>query len=229
MNVFERVLELQNSGHDGVLVTVVEKEGSGPLPAGARMLVYPDGHTTGTVGGGALELIATRRAIELLGQRASLLAHYRLGEQNEILEGEATGMMCGGRVSLFYEYLRARPRLYLAPQVVVRNTNAGLLVHVPSVPRAIESARPSAAPDIGRAQEAGGCAHDAPTGSGRNRNGHCHCLGSGWGAPTTGGPLPACCRSRGGSGHLGLRGGPPNGNGTGQYDVHPRRNQGRIG
>lgn len=113
INVLERMLELRNTGRDGVLVTVVEKEGSGPLPAGARMLVYPDGHTAGTVGGGALELIATRKALELLGERASLLVRYRLGEQNEVLEGEATGMLCGGRVSLFYEYFRARPRLYL--------------------------------------------------------------------------------------------------------------------
>ncbi len=112
-NVLERVLELRNTGRDGVLVTVVEKEGSGPLPPGARMLVYSDGQTTGTVGGGALEEIATRRALELLGERASVLVRYRLGEQNEVLEGEATGMLCGGRVSLFYEYFGARPQLFL--------------------------------------------------------------------------------------------------------------------
>lgn len=112
-NMFERVFELQKVGHEGVLVTVVEKEGSGPLPAGARMLVYPDGRTEGTIGGGALELIAARKALELLGERTSLLAHYQLGEGNEVLDTEATGMLCGGRVSLFYEYLRARPQLYL--------------------------------------------------------------------------------------------------------------------
>jgi xanthine dehydrogenase accessory factor len=114
MNVLERVLQLQGTGQPGMLVTVVEKEGSGPLPAGAKMLVYEDGRTVGTVGGGALELIATRKALELLGQKSSLLAHYRLDEQNEVLEGdEATGMLCGGRISLFYEYLWAKPRLYL--------------------------------------------------------------------------------------------------------------------
>ena len=110
VNVLERVLELQREGKDGVLVTVVEKEGSGPLPAGAKMLVHPDGRTEGTVGGGALEQIATRRALELLREGASSLVHYRLGDQNEVLEGEVTGMQCGGRVSLFYECLRPRPR-----------------------------------------------------------------------------------------------------------------------
>ena len=113
VNVLERVLEVQRVGKDGVLVTVVEKEGSGPLPAGAKMLVHPDGRTEGTVGGGALEQIATRRARELLREGSSALVHYRLGDQNEVLEGEATGMQCGGRVSLFYECLRPKPRLYV--------------------------------------------------------------------------------------------------------------------
>ncbi len=112
-NVFERVLELQHTGQEGVLVTVVDKEGSGPLPPGARMLVYADGRTVGTVGGGAIEVIAARKALALLGAGKPALVHYRLGERNEVLEGEATGMVCGGRVTLFYECLRSAPRLYV--------------------------------------------------------------------------------------------------------------------
>jgi xanthine dehydrogenase accessory factor len=111
--VFEKVIELQKTGQAGVLVTVVEKEGSGPLPAGARMLIYADGRTAGTIGGGALELIAVRKALELLRKRESRLGRYALTQQNEIIEGEPTGMLCGGRMVLFYEYLGSNPRLYL--------------------------------------------------------------------------------------------------------------------
>jgi xanthine dehydrogenase accessory factor len=113
IEVFEKVIELQKTGQEGVLVTVVEKEGSGPLPAGARMLVYGDARTTGTIGGGALEQIATRKALDVLREQKSRLERYALTEQNEITEGEPTGMPCGGRVVLFYEYLRSTPRLYL--------------------------------------------------------------------------------------------------------------------
>ena len=114
-NMFERVLELQHTGQEGVLVTIVDKDGSGPLPPGARMLVYADGRTVGTVGGGAIEVIATRKALALLGASATALVHYRLGPQNEVLDdaAEATGMVCGGRATLFYECLRSAPRLYV--------------------------------------------------------------------------------------------------------------------
>jgi xanthine dehydrogenase accessory factor len=113
INVFEKTVELQNAGRDGVLVTVVEKEGSGPLPPGAKLLVYRDGRTVGTVGGGALELLATQTALKVQREQKSLLKRYALSEQNEIVEGEPTGMLCGGRVALFYEYLPANPRVYL--------------------------------------------------------------------------------------------------------------------
>ena len=113
INVFEKIVELQQTGGDGVLVTVVEKEGSGPLPPGAKMLVYDDGRTVGTIGGGALELLATRTALEVLCEQKSRLKRYALSEQNEVVEGEPTGMLCGGRVALFYEYLPANPRVYL--------------------------------------------------------------------------------------------------------------------
>jgi xanthine dehydrogenase accessory factor len=113
-HIYEALLQLQRNGEQGVLVTVVEKEGSGPLPPGAKMLVYPDGRTIGTVGGGRLEQLAQERAAELIRTKRSMLVRYALFDERNVAEAdEATNMVCGGRVTLFYEYLTSGPHVYL--------------------------------------------------------------------------------------------------------------------
>ena len=105
-DIYEQILHVHKSGKDAMLVTVVEREGSVPAPPGTKMLVYPDGRSIGTVGGGALEKIARRRAVELLQDRRSTLARYALGGDEVLLSGEEpTGMICGGRAALFFDYI----------------------------------------------------------------------------------------------------------------------------
>ncbi|MFO8054285.1 MAG: XdhC family protein, partial [Bacteroidales bacterium] len=60
-DIYKKVWELRHSGQDGVLITVVKKEGEGPALAGNKMLVYEDGSSTGTVGGGNLEYLAVKK------------------------------------------------------------------------------------------------------------------------------------------------------------------------
>lgn len=111
--IYERILEVRKKGEEAVLVTVVEKEGSTPAPPGTKMLVQADGTTLGTVGGGALERLAFTKALELLEQQNSALVRYTLWGEDQVGEGEATGMICGGRVALFFEYLGYAARAYL--------------------------------------------------------------------------------------------------------------------
>lgn len=111
--IFEKILELQRNGEEGVLITVVEKEGSGPAGPGARMLVLADGKTAGTIGGGSLELVATRKALRLLETKGTLLERYTLSEQDRVVDAETPDMVCGGRVTLFYEVLSSGPRIYI--------------------------------------------------------------------------------------------------------------------
>jgi xanthine dehydrogenase accessory factor len=103
--IYETLLELRRAGQEAMLVTVVDKQGSAPALSGTKMLICAGGKTLGTVGGGALERLAVSRALELLVQHKSLLVHYALTEQGQITDGEPTGMVCGGRTALFYEYL----------------------------------------------------------------------------------------------------------------------------
>lgn len=111
--VFRAVVAARERGDEAMLVTVVEKEGSGPAEPGAKMLVGADGGTLGTVGGGALELLATRRALGLLAAQSSAHLRYALGDGDAVEGEEPTGMLCGGRAALFFEYLGQPLRVIL--------------------------------------------------------------------------------------------------------------------
>ncbi len=112
-DIYEEIVTLKREGKDGVLVTVVEKEGHGPAGVGGKMLVLPDNTKKGTVGGGALEHAATRLAAQLLDDKKNSMKKYLLSPDNEIIDGEKTGMMCGGSITLFYEYIGSGERLYI--------------------------------------------------------------------------------------------------------------------
>ena len=67
-------------GEAVALVTVVRANGSTPQRAGAKMLVFPDGRTIGTIGGGCYENDAFWKAREALATGRSALLHYELND-----------------------------------------------------------------------------------------------------------------------------------------------------
>ncbi|MBO4915965.1 MAG: XdhC family protein [Oscillospiraceae bacterium] len=82
-----------------MLCEILRSDGSTPRGAGAKMAVFDDGTTLGTVGGGALERLAGARAAELLRESRSETKEYRLSPNKE----EDIGMVCGGDVLMgFY-------------------------------------------------------------------------------------------------------------------------------
>jgi xanthine dehydrogenase accessory factor len=111
--IYARISELLQRGGEAMLVTVVDKQGSTPALPGTKLLMQAGGNPLGTVGGGALEHLAIEKALQLLGQRTSLLLRYSLTEGDQVIDGEATGMVCGGRVALFYEYLGHATRVVI--------------------------------------------------------------------------------------------------------------------
>ena len=100
-DIYRKVAELQESNQEGVLVTVVDREGSSPALMGNKMLVYANGDLIGTVGGGNLEYLAVKKAKKVLQNGSNALEHYNLSGEDE--QGKSTGMACGGKVSLFFE------------------------------------------------------------------------------------------------------------------------------
>ncbi len=110
--IYRTILKVKKNGRRCVLVTVVDKKGSGPARMGAKMLVLENGKHIGTIGGGSLEQIAIRKALSVLETRKPLLEKYNLNESSK--DGIVlSGMVCGGNVMVFYEYAGAGYPVYV--------------------------------------------------------------------------------------------------------------------
>ena len=96
--LFTSMLQALAQGEGVVLCSILASSGSTPRGAGAKMAVFADGHTEGTVGGGAVERIAAEQALELLRTGENLLRTFRLS-QNQVCDIE---MICGGDVTVYY-------------------------------------------------------------------------------------------------------------------------------
>jgi len=86
---------MHRDGVTGVVATVVAAGGSTPRSPGAKMIVYADGRTLGTVGGGAVEAEVIERARALAGSCEPLLLSFDLAAD--------AGMACGGRMDVLLE------------------------------------------------------------------------------------------------------------------------------
>jgi len=86
---------------DVALITVTSVLGSTPRKPGAKMLVFADGTTIGTIGGGCGEAEARREALNVLAAFTPKI-HY-LNMTADMAQEE--GMVCGGIMGLFIDYL----------------------------------------------------------------------------------------------------------------------------
>jgi len=90
-------------------VTVVRANGSTPQRAGAKMLVFADGRTIGTIGGGCYENDACLKAREALTSGRQVLAHYDLNDDF----AQENGLICGGQMDVHIDPLAPAARLYI--------------------------------------------------------------------------------------------------------------------
>ena len=97
--ILDAMLLSLTQGEHVVLCSILASSGSSPRGAGAKMAVFADGHTMGTIGGGAVEYLAARRALECMRSNEPLLKSYDL-RPDEI---DSVGMICGGRVTVYFQ------------------------------------------------------------------------------------------------------------------------------
>ena len=93
--------ELTAALEDGravALATVVQTQRSVPRRAGTKMLVFGDGRTVGTVGGGAMEAAVIGEALDSLSTGTNRLLEYDLLNPTEGDPG-----ICGGEVKVYLE------------------------------------------------------------------------------------------------------------------------------
>lgn len=113
IDLYSMIVENQAKGIDMVLVTAIQKEGEGPVEVGKKLLVTETGEFFGTVGGGALEHYAIEKAKSLIKLRAHLTEKYLLDKGKVTPETKTLPMVCGGIVTLFYEFLGVKNYVYI--------------------------------------------------------------------------------------------------------------------
>ena len=97
------------SGEAVALVTVIRANGSTPQRVGAKMLVFADGRTIGTIGGGCYENDAFWKAREALATGRSAVLHYELNDDF----AQENGLVCGGQMDVHIDPLEPTPHLYI--------------------------------------------------------------------------------------------------------------------
>jgi xanthine dehydrogenase accessory factor len=110
--ILSRAGEYLASGQSIILCTLIYKEGSGPREPGAKLLVTPDGKSLGTIGGGGMERLLIKEALEALKEGKPRTLHFAMGITPR--EGMiAIDSKCGGEVKIFMDVLKPEPRLII--------------------------------------------------------------------------------------------------------------------
>jgi xanthine dehydrogenase accessory factor len=121
--IFSRAGEFLARGQSVVLCTLIEKKGSGPREAGSKMLVTPDGKALGTIGGGGLERLLIKEALEVLAEGKVRTLHFAMGIPPR--EGMiAIDSKCGGEIKVFMDIVRPEPRLILMGSGMIAQATA---------------------------------------------------------------------------------------------------------
>ena len=107
--VFAAIAEALERGETAALVTIVSARGSTPQRVGAKMLVFADGRTIGTIGGGCYESDAFGKARDAITARRPQLVHYELSDDF----AQETGLICGGQMDVYIEPIEPSPELYI--------------------------------------------------------------------------------------------------------------------
>jgi xanthine dehydrogenase accessory factor len=106
-SIYQALAELETTRQPAALCTVVKASGSTPRHATSKMLVYPDGHILGSVGGGELENRVIQEALAALSDGSPRLLEYNMADPSRGDVG-----VCGGQVEVFVEPI-------LPPEMIV--------------------------------------------------------------------------------------------------------------
>ena len=108
-SIYRYIAKLEQEGREFAICTVIDAQGSSPGRASFKMAVLPDGTQHGTVGGGKLELTVLGAARDAIAEGKSRVVTFDLSQNGK----DSLGMLCGGQVTLYIEYVGSRPLLYI--------------------------------------------------------------------------------------------------------------------
>jgi len=96
--LLQELIAAQNRNEPVVLAVVIRDQGSVPRHAGAKMLIYGDGRTRGSIGGGEMEARIAAAAREALEDGKPRVVPYSLVDPKRGDPG-----VCGGNVEVYIE------------------------------------------------------------------------------------------------------------------------------
>lgn len=100
--IYEEIYQSLSKGIDMAMVTIVSDSGSTPRTSGSKMIVYGDGQISGTIGGGAVEGDAVKKALNLFTTKGCDLVSYNLNQGDNLAQMD---LICGGRMQVLMEYV----------------------------------------------------------------------------------------------------------------------------
>ena len=98
-DVLTELLPWWRAGKSVGVGTVVATWSSAPRPAGASMLVGPEGEAVGSVSGGCVESDVFDNAMEVMRTGEPKLLHYGITDD----QAWEVGLPCGGEIDVFVE------------------------------------------------------------------------------------------------------------------------------
>lgn len=108
-SIYQYMAKLEQEGREFAVCTVIDAQGSSPGRTNFKMVVLPDGTQHGTVGGGKLELTVVEAARDAIAEAKSHVVTFDLSQNSR----DSLGMLCGGQITLYIEYVGSRPPLYI--------------------------------------------------------------------------------------------------------------------
>lgn len=104
-DILYQLSELKDKGMPFVVCIVVKTEGSTPRKEGAKMVVFANGTSIGTVGGGNIEMQSIKKALDVLQKGKPIKETYKLEDD--------LGMRCGGYAEIYFEPMNYSHTLYI--------------------------------------------------------------------------------------------------------------------
>jgi Xanthine and CO dehydrogenases maturation factor, XdhC/CoxF family len=106
--ILKVLAEESRVGNPVCVCIVIETNGAVPRHVGSKMLVYPDGKTVGSVGGGGVEAETIKAAYQALRTNKPKILKYSLNAKDDAAVG-----LCGGNVTIYLEPQSIKPTLLI--------------------------------------------------------------------------------------------------------------------
>lgn len=99
-NIIKILNDAIQGGRNCAFLTVISADGSTPREAGSKMVVYENGGTAGTIGGGKIEALSIQKARECVKKGEGGKFEFKLTPKG-------IGMACMGRMEVFIDVYKS--------------------------------------------------------------------------------------------------------------------------